>query len=97
MDTTGPSTHVMGLRCVRMRIGVVDGVFGRSHAPAGEEGGAAIGNAIYTWDAGLRVRTGRGGRERTLGREHGAHDIVAPTTATAVGEDIYYPTPQRLN
>ena len=39
MDTTGPSTHVMGLRCVRMRIGVVDGVFGRSHAPAGEEGG----------------------------------------------------------
>ena len=49
MDTTGPSTHVMGLRCGRLRIGVVDGVFGRSHAPAGEEGeAAAIGNAIYT-------------------------------------------------
>ena len=51
MDTRGASTNGMGLVGLRLRIGVVVGVFGRSHAPAGEKGkAAAIGNAIYSGD-----------------------------------------------
>ena len=30
-------------------------------------------------------------------RGHGAHGKVAPMTAAAIGEDTYYPAPQRLN
>ena len=85
----------------RLQIGVVDGVFGRSHASAGEEReAAAIDNAIDRGDAviaGLRVRTGRGGERAYRVRGHGAHSVVALTTAAAIGEDTYYPAPQRLN
>ena len=65
----------------------------------GKEGEAAAnGNAIYRGDAGLRVRTGRAGRERTrCAGDTGAHGVVAPTTSAANGEDTFYPAPQRLN
>ena len=76
-------------------------MFGRSHASAGEEReAAAIDNAIDRGDAviaGLRVRTGRGGERAYRVRGHGAHSVVALTTAAAIGEDTYYPAPQRLN
>ena len=65
--------------------------------PTGENGEAAAnGNAIYRGDAGLCVRTGRAGRERTRCGHTGAHGIVAPTTAAAIGEDTFYPAYQRL-
>ena len=75
-------------------------MFRRSHVPTGEKGEAAAnGNAIYIGDAGLCVRTERAGRERTRCGDTGTHDIVALTTAAAIGEDTFYPTatPQRLN
>ena len=49
------------------------------------------GNAIYRGDAGLRVRTGRVGREHTRCVNTGAHGMVAPMTAAAIGEDIFTP------
>ena len=52
---------------------------------------AANGNAIYRGDAGLRVRTGRVGREHTRCVNTGAHGMVAPMTAAAIGEDIFTP------
>ena len=56
VDTMGASNHVIGLRGGRLRIGVLDGVFGRSHTPTGEKGEAAAnGNAIYRGDAGLAL------------------------------------------
>ena len=87
----------MGLVGLRLRVGVVDGVFGRSHAPAGEKGereAAAIGNAVYRKDAGLRMRTGRAGRERTRCGDTGAHGIVASMAAAAI-DGLVFATPLR--
>ena len=63
----GASNHVIGLRGGRLRIGVLDGVFGISHTPTGEKGEAAAnGNAIYRGDAGLALE-GRGGSVQGAG------------------------------
>ena len=95
MGTRDASTHGMGLVGLRLRIGVVDGVFGRSHAPAGEKGeAAAIGNAVYRKDAGLCVCTGRAGRERTRCGDTGAHGIVASMAAAAI-DGLVFATPLR--
>ena len=77
---------------------MVDEAFGRSHAPARkQEWTAAIAFAICRRDAGaLRVRTGGRAGGAYMVRGHGAHGIVAPTTAAADGENIFYPAPQRL-
>ena len=73
----------------------MDGVFGRSHVPAGEKGEAAtIGNAVYREDAGLRVHTGRAGREHTRCGDTGAHGIVASTAAAAI-DGLVFATPLR--
>ena len=70
----------MGPRCARLRIGVVDGVLGRTHAPAGEEGEAA---AIGDWrstegDGRWASRAHWAGRDTSMVRNTGAHGKGAP-------------------
>ena len=58
--------------------------------PTGERGEAAAnGNAIYRGDAGLRVRTGRVGREHTWCGDTGAHGMVASMAAAAIDGSVF--------
>ena len=91
MDTRGASTNGMGLVGLRLRIGVVVGVFGRSHAPAGEKGkAAAIGNAIYSGDLAYTACAleGRGGAYMWCG-DTGAHSMVASMAAAAIDGSVF--------
>ena len=75
------------------------GVFGRSHAPAGEKGeAAAIGNAVYRKDAGLRVRTGegRGGSVQGAGTQGHTASWHRWRQQPSMGR-YFYPAPQRLD
>ena len=71
VDTTGPSTHVMAPRCARTRIGVVDGVLGRTHAPAGEEGEAAANGDWRSTEGMLGIACALGRAGYIHGAEHG--------------------------
>ena len=65
--------------------------------PTGERGEAAAnGNAIYRGDAGLRVRTGRVGREHTV-REHGGTRHGGTDDGSSHRRGHFYPAPQRLD
>ena len=90
----------MGRAGFRQRIGVVGGVFVRLHAPAGKEEAGRFNRFRDLqrgyWAKRVRTVTGGAGMEHTQVRGHGAHGIVAPMTAAAIGEDIFYPAPQRL-
>ena len=98
MDPRGASTNGMGLVGLRLRIGVVVEVLGRSHAPAGEKGkAAAIGNAIDSGDLAYTACAleGRGGAYMVQGHggtQHGGID--GGSSHRWVG--ICYPAPQRL-
>ena len=106
MDGTAGATHVMGPRDDRQRIGVVDGVRmgllgDRTHRLGNRSGPLQSLSRSAEGMLGHFACTLEGGHHRKsidtyMVRGHGAHGIVAPTTAAADGENIFYPAPQRL-